>query len=139
MINADGKIMKNAFPTDELLALKCKKGVSVDRCNLLKDPEKILHQKAKEIANPKANRKHWGYCIGKVKQIKSIVGNKSQQVFKISPDPISDENNPKPWHLSHTIIVVSDPSCTRADLRGYRDKLTQVFSSKIVDFNRTHS
>lgn len=33
---------RNAFPTDELLALKCKKGVSVNRCKLLNDPNTVL-------------------------------------------------------------------------------------------------
>ncbi|MCY4302852.1 MAG: hypothetical protein OXC68_14115, partial [Aestuariivita sp.] len=115
---------------------KNKKGASVDRCRLLEDPKTLLRQKAEEMANPDANRIPWGYCIGKAKQIRSIiiVGSKSQQAFKICPSPIINTNNPKPWDAAHTIIVKFDSSYARSQVRGVRDKLIHAFSSKIHAF-----
>ncbi len=135
MIDADGKMKKNVFPTDELLALKCKKGASVDRCQLLKNTKKLLRQKAEEMANPDANRIPWGYCVGKVKQIKSIViDNQPKPLFKVYPDPIVNPSNPKPWDSAHAIIVTFDSSYTRSQVRGVRDKLMQAFSYKVHAF-----
>ena len=46
----EGKMLKpEAFPMDELLAKKDKNGSSVDRYDLLKEPENLLYKKAKKM------------------------------------------------------------------------------------------
>ncbi|MCY4207288.1 MAG: hypothetical protein OXD29_04970 [Roseovarius sp.] len=132
MVYADGTPKPNIFPTDELTALNGKNGVSVDRCELLGDPARLLRQKADEMANPAAERIPWGYCIGKAEQIRliAIADNESQQAFKICPDAVASARTPRPWDLAHAIVVKFDNSCTRAQMRGVRDKLMQAFSCK---------
>jgi len=97
MVHPDGQLKAAAFPTEELLAQRGKRGVSVDRCRLLADPKRLLRQKVEKIANPAADRTPWGYCIGEVRKIRSIgtAVNGSPQAFKICPDPVVNSRNPK--------------------------------------------
>jgi len=119
MVHADGRLSSAVFPTEELLALRDKKGASVDRCGLLEDSERLLRQKAEEMTNPTAGRNPWGYCIGEVRKIRSIgmAGNGSPQAFKICPDPVVDNSNPKPWDSVHALILKYDSAYTRSQIR----------------------
>ena len=131
----DGKLQTFAFPMDELLAIKCKDGVSVDRYNLLSDPDHLLRQKAKKNANPTKGRTPYGFCLSTSKQIRAIKEKQgNSQAFEIFQDEIKNNNPPEPWDRAHALIRKFDSTYTRAHLRGSRDYLLKIFSDRIEQF-----
>jgi len=136
MVCADGRLNPAAFPIQELLALNNKGGASVDRCKLLTDSKVLLRQKVEEMANPAAGRNPWGYCTGKVTEIRAIrtADKGSPQVFKICPDPVVNKGYPKQWDSAHALILTFDSTHTRSQIRGFRDQLIKAFSCKVRTF-----
>ncbi|MCY4228381.1 MAG: hypothetical protein OXF20_11990 [Gammaproteobacteria bacterium] len=134
--HSGGQLKQTVFPMDELLANKNKRGVSVDRCGMLKDYETLLHSKAHENANPEGGRHPYGYCLGKVKHIRSIKieYDGAKQAFEIFSDPILDNNPSREWDHAHALIVRFSDIYTRGLLRGFRDRLIEVFSSSVKRF-----
>lgn len=131
----DGVLEPSAFPMDELLARKGKNGSSVDRCELLEDRDKMLCDKAHENANAAGGRAPYGFCLGKSEEIRAIEEeNSSAQALEIFADEITDNDPPKPWDHAHALIRKFDSSYTRANLRGTRDQLSEIFSAYIVQF-----
>ncbi len=120
----------------ELPREKGKDECSVDRCDLLSDRNKLLKDKAFEIANPSGNREPFGYSVGKAVDIRSIKSDViSAQAFEIQPAPITGTSeNSKPWDMAHALIRKFDSNSTRSRLRGSRDKLTNLFSVSIMRF-----
>ncbi len=132
----NGQLRQTVFPMDELLAIKNKRGASVDRCAMLKNYETLLRIKAHENANPEGDRHPYGYCLGKVRHIRSIKieYDGSKQAFEIFSDPIADNNPPREWDHAHALIVRFSDTYTRGLLRGFRDYLIEVFSSSVKRF-----
>lgn len=136
----EGKKLKdNAFPMDELLAKKDKNGSSVDRYDLLKDPENLLYQKAKKYANPNAGRNPFGFGLAYAREVRRITINSgSDQAFEVLPDPSQNNKHPEPWDHAHALIRKYCNTYTRGRLRGVRDHLIELFSENIQEFNNTH-
>lgn len=131
-----GQLKQTVFPMDELLADKNKRGASADRCGMLEDHDTLLQSKARENANPAGERTPYGYCVGKVEQIRLIKleYNGLQQAFEIYPDPILDNDPPRKWDHAHALIVRFSDNYTRGLLRGVRDRLIEVFSPSVKPF-----
>ncbi len=132
----DGVLEPSAFPMEELLASKGKNGSSVDRCDLLAGRDTLLHRKAHENANADGNRNPYGFCIGKTGQVRAITTGdvNPAQALEVWPDEITDNDPSKPWDHAHALIRKFDDAYTRANLRGARDRLSDVFSHCIVRF-----
>ena len=133
MIDATGKIQSNAFPMDDLIE-KDGRSLSVDRCNLLgQDPRVLLERKAEKFASADRNRAKHGYCLSVVKGIRSIRGSSGEQLFDVLPDPI-EQSPPDPWDNAHGKLTGAAPDFSKSYLRGYRDKLCDLFSQNIRIF-----
>jgi len=110
--------------------------LSVDRCGMLKHYETLLYNKAQENANPAGERFPYGYCVGRVEQIRSIQVECEgpQQAFEIYPDPILDNDPPREWDHAHALIVRFSDKYTRSLVRGVRDRLVEVFLPSVKQF-----
>lgn len=129
MTSPAGELEKEAFPVDELIE-KDGKSVSVDRLNLLPDRDCI---KCKLITyeNPFRGREKWGFSSGFVRYIRAIHSQDGMRVFEVYADPI-ENHPPAPWDPAHAKIVRADASFTRGFVRGYRDKLVEVFQGSVT-------
>lgn len=131
----NGVLEPSAFPMDELLAKRGKDGCSVDRCDLLEDRDHNLFDKAQENANAASGRAPFGFCVGKSEEIRAIrEAMKSLQALEIFEDEVTGNDPPKPWDQAHALIRKFDDSYTRSNLRGVRDRLSNIFSTYIVQF-----
>lgn len=131
----DGVLQPSAFPMDELLARRGKTGASVDRCQLLEDRDALLREKAQDNANAAGGRAPYGFCIGQAHEIRAITEDQNAaQALDVWPDEIKDNNPPKPWDDAHALIRKFDDTYTRANLRGTRDRLSDIFSAFIIQF-----
>ena len=129
MTSSAGKLEKEAFPVDELVE-KNGKSVSVDRLGLLPDCKWIMH-KLVTYENPSRGRARWGFALGCSGCIRSIFSQDGKQVFEVCPDPIKNFP-PAPWDKAHAKIVRADVSFTKGFVRGYRDKLVDVFQGNVI-------
>lgn len=132
----DGRLTPLAFPMDELLCKKGKNGSSVDRCDLLEgDRDAVLLEKAKRIANPEKNRSTYGYCFARAGGIRAIPdADNSSQALEIIPDPLPASCSNSPWGKAHALLRKFDDNYTKANLRGVRGELIELFEKRIVMF-----
>ena len=132
MINKKGELQDFAFPMNDLMEAKGR-SISVDRCWLMgKDFHQMLERKAEQFARSDRNRAKHGYCLAVVKRIRSILGTSNEQLFEVRADAIVQANS-NLWDHAHAKIVRANPCHTKGYLRGYRDKLSTLFSQ---DFRR---
>lgn len=129
MTSSVGELEKEAFPVDELIE-RNGKSVSVDRLLLLPDRECI---KCKLITyeNPPRGREKWGFASGCVEYIRAIHSQDGMRVFEVYADPI-ENHPPAPWDPAHAKIVRADENFTKGFVRGYRDKLVEVFQGSVT-------
>ena len=129
MTSSDGELEKEAFPVDELIE-KDGKSVSVDRQELLPSFE-CISQKLVTYENPSRGREKWGFALGLVEGVRSISSQHEARVFEVYPDP-NENFPPAPWDPAHAKIVRADASFTKGFVRGYRDKLVEVFQGRVT-------
>jgi len=128
MTSSNGKLENEAFPVDELIG-KAGKSVSVDRLVLLPSNDWIKH-KLITYENPSRGREKWGFALGRAEDVRLITSQNGAKVFEVYPDPI-ENYPPAPWDRAHAKIVRADASYTKGFLRGYRDRLVDVFQAKV--------
>ncbi len=129
MTSSDGELEKEAFPVDELVE-KDGKSVSVDRLALLPSCECISH-KLVTHENPCRGREKWGFALGRAEGVRAISSQDGVRVFEVYPDPI-ENFPPAPWDRAHAKIVRADASFTKGFVRGYRDKLVEIFQGQVT-------
>ena len=129
MVENSGKLKKDAFPAAELAEVNGK-SVSVDRAKFLLMPLHIVN-KLKTYENAQKGRSKWGYCSAISSEISEIRSQGGKQVYCVLIDPIMN-HPPAPWDHAHAKIVRADSNFSKGFLRGYRDKLTEVFQRSIV-------
>ena len=133
MINARGEIQSNAFPMDDILG-EGGRSLSVDRCRLLgRNYHSLLEQKAGKFAKSGSNRAKHGYCLAVVGHIRAIRGGEGEQLFDVLPDSI-EQSPPEPWDCAHAKLIAAKHGFSKSYLRGYRDKLCELFSKRIHRF-----
>lgn len=129
MTSSAGKLENEAFPVDELIE-KDGKSVSVDRLPLLPD-RGCIEYKLITYENPFRGREKWGFSSGLVEHIRAIHSQDGKRVFEVYADPI-ENHPPAPWDPAHAKIVRADASFTKGFVRGYRDKLIEVFQGNVT-------
>lgn len=129
MTSSVGELEKEAFPVDELIEREGK-SVSVDRLGLLPDRKWIEH-KLLTYENPSRGREKWGFALGLVGAVRAISSQDGARVFEVYPDPI-EHFPPAPWDRAHAKIVRADSSFTKGFVRGYRDKLVDIFQINVT-------
>lgn len=135
MIDDDGKITNAAFSTEELVEQNGR-SVSVDRCWLLGEGYyHILKLKAAVLANDEKNRAKYGYATAMASDIRAIIGSDGCPVFDVFPDEIV-QPAPDPWDCAHAKLVRARKGLTKGYVRGYRDKLQDLFSKNITLFEK---
>ena len=136
MMIKEGKLQKAAFPVDELLGKGNKDGCSVDRYDLLVNPDKLLYKKACKFANPPKDRNVYGFSLTSTKQIREIKDqNSSDQVFEVYPDPDDIKKQPPdPWDHAHALIRACQDTYSEQKLRGLRRYLIRLFEKNIHKF-----
>ena len=136
-----GTLTDAAFPTNELAEVidkktGAKKSVSVDRCDLLSDVFHVLSAKGDVLQRPDRHRSKYGYACVTAAEIRSIVfaaDDGTRSVFNTFEDPIQNGNHPL-WDEAHAKLVRASPELTKGFLRGYRDKLSDLFQRRMVRF-----
>ena len=135
--NSTGLLTSASFPTEELMEKHDRDGkpksVSVDRCEMISPLRSTLEEKAKVIEKPEKDRARWGFAISEVSAIREIISSDQKQVYEVFPDPLKDGQFPK-WEHAHAKLVRALPSHTRGLVRGSRDKLIELFQSKMQPF-----
>jgi hypothetical protein len=129
MIDGEGKLSAEAFPTDELVEEK-EKSVSVDRETLIE--KEWLKWKLVTYEKPEAGRAKWGHCRSQVVMIAGIISQDGKQVFSVLEDQITGNFPPNPWDNAHAKIVRASSSFSKSFVRGYRDKLIEAFEPTVV-------
>lgn len=129
MVSEDGALGKEAFPTNELIEAQGK-SVSVDVMSSLSVPEHI-YNKLVTYENPKAGRSKWGYAFANSAEIESVLSQCGKQVFKCTPDPLTSFP-PAPWDHAHAKITRASEDMGKGFVRGYRDKLRQLFQQNAI-------
>jgi hypothetical protein len=129
MTSSSGELENEAFPVDELIE-KDGKSLSVDRLAFLLSHDCIKH-KLITFENHSRGREKWGFALGLVGGIRSITSQDGARVFGVHPDPI-ENFPPAPWDRAHAKIVRADASFTKGFVRGYRDKLVEIFQAQVT-------
>lgn len=129
MIGDAGVLTVQAFPIDELIESNGK-SVSVDRTSLLTPG--MIEDKLVTYENPERGRERWGWCAASVSSIIQIVDQKDNTpVFDVREDQILNNFPPNPWDHAHAKIVRAHAGMTKGFIRGYRDKLLDVFQGGV--------
>jgi len=129
MTSDSGVLEKEAFPADELAEVSGK-SVSVDRLNLIKVPEDIDNKLA-TFERPEKGRSRWGFTYSGVQAVSNIRSQCGKQVFAVFEDPI-ENYPPAPWDAAHGKLVRANSSFSKSFVRGYRDKLVEVFQANVT-------
>lgn len=130
MIDAENRLQKSAFPMGDILE-ENNRSLSVDRCMILgRSFHDLLARKSRKYADANKGRAEQGYCLAATGHIRSIQGDSKEQLFDVLPDPI-ERANPDPWDSAHAKLICANPKLTKGYLRGYRDKLCDLFSERI--------
>ena len=138
MIDDQGRIQKSAFPMSDIVQEKGR-SVSVDRCKILGYRfHNLLAQKAGKFADVSKDRAKHGYCLAVAGKIRFIQGASGEQLFDILPDAIK-QDRPDPWDCAHAKLVRANPIFSESYLRGYRDRLCELFSEHICLFEQDGS
>ncbi len=129
MVDDSGTLGKEAFPVDELIE-KSGKSVSVDELSKLDMPEHV-DNKLETYQNPARDRHRWGFALAVCSQITSIMSQEGLQVYSVLKDPIEGNFPPAPWDHAHAKIIRADSSFGKGFVRGYRDKLTELYQENV--------
>jgi hypothetical protein len=124
MVDVNGKLSLEAFPTDELVEIDGK-SVSVDRESLIQDGWLVC--KLITYERPRSGRAKWGHCKSLVSRVTGITSQDGEQVFSVLEDRITGNFPPNPWDEAHAKIVRAKQSFSKGFVRGYRDKLIEAF------------
>jgi hypothetical protein len=129
MIDGEGKLSSEAFPTDELIE-NGGKSVSVDQESLIL--QEWLTWKLVTYERPEAGRAKWGHCKSLVATIRGITSPDGQQIFTVLEDRITGNFPPNPWDHAHAKVVRASKDFSKSFVRGYRDKLVEAFEPTIL-------
>lgn len=130
MVDGSGTLGKEAFPVDELIE-KAGKSVSVDEMSQIEIPGHVS-QKLETYQNPLRDRHRWGYAFATCNQIVNIKSQTGEQVYAVFKDPIETNFPPAPWDQAHAKITRASPAFGKGFIRGYRDKLTELYQLQVV-------
>lgn len=136
-----GKLKDAAFSTRDLIEeVDSRSGkprsVSVDRCAMLANVHAVLEVKAETFQSTEKRRAKWGYARATARKIRSILFNLTDGIgppFNVFEDPIEDGKYPD-WDSAHAKIIRAHPSYRKGQIRGYRDKLADLFQTDMVRF-----